>query len=1470
MFTRSPWLTRFAETAIASAILLAFAAEMPSAFAANELAVKTLIDQARYWQEKKRGDLSAEAWKKLLLLEPNHIDALASLAQFELDNNRIEASRVYAERLKQVQGGSVAARRIESGLTAKSVDSKQLEEARTAAKNGKSEDASRSYRQLLGGKTPTGPLALEYYQTLSGTESGWDEARQGFARLNTEEPNNRLVALAYAQHLTYRGSSRREGIRLLMQLTRQPELAKPATDSWRKALIWLEASKSDAPLFQAYLSAQGSDAAIRNRLDALTRVDRPDTPRVEAVKADPRALALRDGFAALNSGDLDQASVRFEQLLTENPNNTDALGGLGVIRLKQERFADAEKLLVQAVRGGQNQNKWGTALNSARFWQEVDEANRLKRSGQNDQALEKFAQAQRLDPSQSIPSQGLADIWAEQGKLADAEKAYRRVLDKEPTSIDAIRGLVGVMTQSGRVDEAASMADKLTSEQREKLGGYGTLKGEQLRLAAVAAAGRGDNATAVNLLEDAFLWDPTSPWLRLELGRLYQAAGATSEARAVVDGLLVSNPNLPSALYASALISAESDDWLGGLDHLERIAPISRTKDMLTLQRRLWVRAQAERASALAKSGQTAAAKQLLRQTEPAVGREPELLGALAQAYSDAGDDNRSLATMRALIAQNVRPDYGQMVQYAAILLRTKQDTELATQLRQLYTQPLSERQRADLDRIRVAYSVRQFDTLREGNNIAGAYEILTPLIAERPDDVSLQLALARLYGSAREYKDALSWYDYALQREPDNLDALIGAAGAALAVPNLAYAESSIHNAMQLAPENPTVLTTLGKLYRAQGKTKLATQTFQRALLAEQASSKQLVSGPLGMKLINYTLPQSNVAGSMGGGAYNPYGNTAPVIPKIAPPIQPGRPNGTMPFRNPIRPVGVSMNDASIEPVKVAQTQTQGQTQSLQRPVEFAVLTPPASIGRSALRTGLEGQILPVQYTYPSVNRPVTANSAQNGIPFANGSGTEILPTQTLQNPPSGRALPQLRQLQMIQPVQHQVPELAPPYTLTQPPLAPPTVSYTDPGVRPITGMPGQTVSVPLTKETVALTEEIEELKALRSGSAAAGGSWRTRSGDSGTSALSDFSVPIETRFPFGDGGHLVLRAMPVLLDAGQLTRSDLNAAQRFGSNAFGTANSFTSNNASQQASGVGFGFGYESLRLKLDVGNTPAGFRVVTAVGGIGYNERIGDMSLKLDLSRRAVTDSLLSYAGTVDDRTGTVWGGVTATGGRAELGLEKGQFGAYGYGSYHYVGGKGVADNNRYEGGAGAYYKVLSEQNMELTAGVAVTALSYDKNLRYFTLGQGGYFSPQRYFSVNLPIEWTGRNGLLSYKVDGSVGIQSFKENSSNYFPNSTALQTAWENAAAVANSTAGAPPGVNWKTSYPGQSKTGLGFRVGGATEYRLAPKWVVGGRIALDNASDYFQASGLLYLRYNFEPITRAVTFPPNTLRVSQQ
>ena len=104
-------------------------------------------------------------------------------------------------------------------------------------------------------------------------------------------------------------------------------------------------------------------------------------------------------------------------------------------------------------------------------------------------------------------------------------------------------------------------------------------------------------------------------------------------------------------------------------------------------------------------------------------------------------------------------------------------------------------------------------------------------------------------------------------------------------------------------------------------------------------------------------------------------------------------------------------------------------------------------------------------------------------------------------------------------------------------------------------------------------------------------------------------------------------------------------------------------------------------------------------------------------------------------------------------------------------------------------------------------------------------------------------------------------------SAYFPGDNTRQANWETVA-TANAVA-APTGVTWRSFYPGQSKTGLGFRLGGEAEYRFAPQWAVGGKLSVDNASDYTQTSGLVFVRYHFDPVYTPVRFPPSVLRVGQ-
>ena len=1434
----------------------------------SALAVKTLTEQARFWESKGRSDLAAAAWKRLLQIDPRNSDALAGMAQYEIDSNRPEAAREIAEQLKrQPQANKEAIRRIEGAVTQKSLDTKLLDQARAASRAGRVDESVGMYRQLLDGRQLSGPIALEYYQTLGGSNSGWEEARRGLERLSSEDTSNHVVALAYAQHLTYRAATRREGIRLLADLSRKPSIGPAATDAWRKGLIWLEAGRADTPLFQAFLNAQPNDAAIRARVASLNQASAPRP-------IDPRSLALRDAYNALNMGDIGDAEKRFETLLSTSPKSPDGLGGLGVVRLKQERFPEAEKLLMEATRLGGNR-KWQEALRTARFWHSLDLGDQAAATGDLNQARRFYERAQELDSKAERPPAALADLLVQEGRLNDAENAYKVLRQAHPKSVDVLRGYAGVLVRLGKVEEALVLAETLSDADKDLLG-YGSLRAEQYRLRAVADSARGDAVAAMQSLEEALLWDANSPWLRLELARLYHRSGAASEAFGLMDGLLQSKPDMPDALHAAALMSAEAKEYTLALNMLEKIPPSARTREMSELQRQMWVRAQVAKAEVLARAGQNQQALTALDQALQAAGRDGDLLGAVAQSMVGLGDESRSITMMRTLLAQTPKPSVDLLVQYAGLLLKTRQDVELAAQLRQLYAQPLTPSQRKDVDDIRWAYSVRQTDAQREAGNFSAAYEIAAQLLSERPNDIPAQQALARLYNSAGEPARALAWYHQVLQLmdEPD-VPTLVATGGAALAAGELSYAKSALDVAARIAPTHPDVLTTQGRLARAQGQSKKAVELMQQAQQVSYAQSQMAKVGPLGVNMVDYTMPAQPVRAGVSAVATtplipNPLGGramvnqTAPAVRPVmqAPALQQGVPSSQLPAA-PRTPSVYSQQISEISPEiqRGAPDQMVGAGLALQggslRPVQYQPAA--TSVFAEPTYRAPAGQPWqqPQNAALPSTIYPA---------PYS-GSGPMLTPVAQTPVTAVSDALGSARNT----PAPYQQPLLMPPtFTTAQvTQAAPATVVQDVPRVAPVGSWDNPAPLTPARRPTGpgSLQREIDELRADRADAISAGGMWRGRSGESGTSQLTDFSTVVEGRFPFAQGSHFVLRLEPVFISAGRVNMSDQNSAQLFGANALALVGGGVGTTREQQDSGVAFSVAYETAHLKLDLGTTPLGFQVGNFLGGVAYNDSLGDVKLKLDLTRRAVTDSVLSYAGTRDDVTGRTWGGVTATGGRVELGVEQGAFGIFGYGGLYALQGRNVVNNSRFEVGGGAYYKMVQDADMEFTTGVSVTALGYKRNLRYFTLGHGGYFSPQSYFSLALPLELTGRSGRMAYKLDGSIGIQTFRENSAAYFPGDATLQSNWETVA-TANSVA-APTGVTYKAFYPSQSKSGLGFRLGGEAEYQFAPQWTVGGKVAMDNASSYTQTSGIVYLKYSLDPIYTPLRIPPKTLKVGQ-
>jgi len=1358
-----------------------------------------LVEQGNYWQSMGRADLAEESWRKLLRVDPNAADALYGMAQVELSRSKADAAREWIARLRTAHPSDARLARFQQQAQQPGGPQTDLQRARSAAQAGRTTEAIQLYRTLFDNKPPPEPLAVEYYQLLGGTPQGWDDGRKGLEQLVRDKPDNLNYKLALAQLQTYREPSRREGIRTLAELSKRPGVGTAARAGWRQALIWLDAREADAPLYQAYLEGQ-SDPAVSARLESLT------TAQAAATPASPTAQPLGEGFRALDRGDQATAEARFQQALRLQPGDSEALGGLGLIRLRQERFAQAQDYLEQASRSGGR--KWASALQSASYWNLIGQANAARDKNDTAAAQALLERAVRLDAREPVGQIALADIRLAQGELAAAEQGYKRVYDAKPSDAQAIRGLITVYTRQGRADEALALSQKLTPEQAAQIGGLQNVRVEQARAQARQQNESGDMAGAQRTLEDAMLVNPDSPWVRLDLANLYRKQGLMPQARGVMDGLLMSQPDMPDALYASALLAADAGDPVAGLQYLERVPAATRTRDMTQLQRKLWAQGQTQQALALARQGQTAVARTLLAQTEATLGREipADIWGDLATAYAEVGDAPRALAMSRQLLARGPNPSIGDRLLYASILMKTQQDVELTAVLRQLQATQMTAAQRTDFDNLRSAWSVRQADALREAGNLEAAYNALAPVLAERPSDVGVMGALARLYSAARDERQALALYQRVLQRTPMDLDTLLAAAASASALKEHGDAESYVLAALKQAPDQSRTLAATGRVYRNAGDNARAEQYLRAAVMAEN----RLASGQA----------RSPVPGSVNAPAANPFAGMTGGAPSAA---------------------AVLSGQAVAAPLPVA---FQGGGGALPFAAAQGAQLPPLAA---------QGYAGPPA-TYGNVN----ASGGTAGLPWSEPASTARAPATGRAATPASNTTARRTAAAPIAPAARNAP--------VNPPAAP---FYPLPAVAGGAQAGGYALPPPQRGQPLInegdwngalrnssqpldpLRSELQALETEHATTITAGTVYRNRAGEAGLSQLADLQVPVQARIPVGSG-KIVVTATPTVIDAGRV-QADYSSLSRYGEGPLGAlaqTQGYAAPPGSQNASGVGLSVGYESKTLNASIGTTPLGFEETNVIGNLGYTAALTDtFSLKGNLTRQPVTDSQLSFAGTKDTLSGERRGGVVATGGRIDATRDDGTYGLYGYGSYHVLTGTNVEDNNRTELGGGLYMHILRGGSSTLTAGLNLGVMAYDKNLSYFTFGHGGYFSPQRYVSVAFPVDWSGRSNRLSWRVNASLGVQSFTQDDAPYFPTDPVRQRAAYVAAAAAkelNLT-----NANFTGMYAGESHTGFAYNFAGMLEYQLAPQLYLGGALGLSNAQNYRQLTGSIYLRYLF-------------------
>ena len=1318
----------------------------------------TLLQAARMWDGKQRGDLARQMLEKYLLARPDSAQALFMLGELELRSNQPARAEALLERLRQHHPQAQETRDLALLLRLFSRDRQALAQTRLLARAGQYEAALAELRRLFPDGPPPGELALEYYRVLAQTPKGEAEARQGLERLRQRHPGDVRYELALTRFMGDTAAGRSRALQTFARLARQGDAPRNALlDAWRSMLYRLPEDGNAIPHLQAYLAFAPEESAMADRLRnaQLAHAAHLRLLADPAYQARMRALKELDRDGA----DLEQAEADLLQALARRPRDPEVLGGLGLVQLRRGQHEAAREWFQKASRQDPESSRWVQLAATARFWGLLRQADGQLEAGQLPQAEASVRAALAMEPKNPEALAALAAVQFEAGQLQVAEQGYRQILADHPTQSSAVRGLARLLVRGQRQTEALELlARQRTLLEADERNRYADLEASLLRDEADAHLAARRPSRALESLEHALLLAPGDPWVRYDLARLYSRLGLPQLGRRLMleagEPTREDTARAHTLAYAQALYLNGENDPEAALAALARIPPEARTPAMQELEQRAGLDHNLAQAARLNARGEREEALRLMQIAERQAWQNPANVHRIAHAWVNLGQTAQARALMQELLRQQP-DDPAHLLDQAAILNRSEADAELAALLPRL--QERGDWNATQVERLldlETDLLARQIDQALQAGRPALARARAEAPLSARGEPLQLQKARARLLLEARDYPAALPLLQ-ALHREFPG-DAALGL--------DLARAQAESGDA-------PAALATLESLQSQLGPERL---DLQLALVRQLLRMNRLDEARARAAELREQHP----------------GNA-----------------------------GVLLASGRVERA------------ARRYEAALAYFREARQAEGSPAGTASQGQIALLEASFPEMAAPLPLRLAYD-----------------LGGTPGADARPGLLGGEAEGPA----PRLA--LELRRPPLggpaSPPLLLARQDG--------GEAAAPRLPSIAEA---EIRDLEARRQTRVELGYDQYRKHSSPGTSTFKGEEIPLVGWLALDYDGHLFVQADRVEVDAEALP-ADYDEAALFGQI---QAHGYRPGRAlPQQASGQHLAVGYQSDALKLDLGMTGQNFPVQNVVGGISYRWELGDSrntSATLEFSRRPVTSSLTAYAGSRDPVTGEIWGGVVATGVGGRIAADLGPY--YGFASLSLakLTGRNVLDNQRMILRTGIDRDVLRTPDMRVNLGLVLSWWKYAENQAYYTFGHGGYYSPQNYVALSVPVDWAGRHGRLSWQLRASLSLSSSQEKDIDFYPTRPDLQ-------ALARTSA-LPAGYD-APRHEGGSGGGFGHSLLAAAEYRVTPHLALGGRFSVDR-SDYYNPNSLLvYLRYFLEPRTEPVRFPPTPVKPYSQ
>ncbi|WP_257839550.1 cellulose synthase subunit BcsC-related outer membrane protein [Phenylobacterium sp. J426] len=988
----------------------------------------------------------------------------------------------------------------------------------------------------------------------------------------------------------------------------------------------------------------------------------------------------------------------------------------------------------------------------------------------------------------------LAQSLAALGRPSEAEPVYRQALLVAPGRTEVVTGLAQALAASGRYDEANRTLRDLPDNRAAGV------RADIERRRALDLQRRGDTFGAGAALASALRANPSDPWTRLEYARFLLERGQTAQAAQVATPLY--NASDSDSLQAAALLSEARGNPDEAATLLQRIPDANRTPEVRELAGRVEARRIIQQARLAGQQGQApqgvAYLRDFLSRNDPPFAVRSQI----AETLLDLGDVYQAGAlALEAAGQPPVRFRPTEASGFLAVLAQTGQDGPALGLLQAAAQQTASPADQADYRTLAALYTARRADRLRLSGDYAAAFDALSQGFALAPRDVGLLGALARLYQSGGLPEQAAQAYDALLVLSPNDPDVIRGAAQAAQAAGDHGRAERLLRRAATLRPNDAELYYQIGLLEQARGRDRSALRAFERAeTLLRGGRAPGLGGGAL-------TAPGAGVLGP------NPFAPRAPVA-------------ASFPVANLAAP---DVSGPALAWSATGQGTPAVQGAPYQAPPSYGA---PQAYGSGAPYPQAPYVLAPqAQYAQPQYPQPQYLPGPQpQYLPGLQSQGAPAYGSSTIpaNSAPYGASPPSFA-----------LPQAQPSYAGAAP------SSY---GAAPIPGLaasapPAAAASLPL---PTRIAREIAALRTETAPQVEGSTTFRARTGEQGTSELFEAGMRAAASVsPFGIG-RLGVAVSPIIVGAGA---PDEATAARIGTTPLVVAETISQGRIptlpleeSRHEAGAAFSLFYESDPLSIDLGTTPIGFGDTRLSAGVTGRLNIGEAQIRATAEQRPVTDSLLSYAGETDRQTGVSWGGVMRQSGSLGGSLSFSSGGAYFDAIYKRLRGEAVADNTGYELNGGVYYRPIDEDGDRLQIGVNVNMQAYDKNLRFFSFGHGGYFSPQQFVAMSLPISYAQERETWRWSAGLTVGLQSYSEDSAPIFPTSSAAQAALASYGSIDASIA---------SRYAGNDKTGVGIAGLLNGEYNLLPTTRAGGELSADTFGRYKEFRVRLYLKQIF-------------------